>query len=791
MTDDQFKTLIIVCGLQSPAKADIRTLILDKMEYEPKMTLQTIITEYQRLINLEHDAMMIRQSAKPPTSLTIQSIHAGHPHPGGSRPFNHYRPSKPSTPCLQCDGWQYVRSCPFHKHKCQKCNHRSHKEDHCRANKQLISQPRSMSSGRRFQNSARQSYSIFATFLVDYAYRLKYITLTLNGTTVWLQVDTASDITIILRSTWNPVCRPAVRPTTHNARNASGGALRLSGELACEISFGDFHLKGSCYLTEQPELDLLGLDWIDVMNLLETPISRWGNGDSIDVSPVVSLHTASPPGIIDHLYRKHTAVFQGGLGRCTKTNAVLHLLPNARPVFRPKRPVPYAALPLVDKELDRLQEAGVLKPVNYSTWAAPIVAVKKLNGAVRICDDFSTGLNASLDMHQHPLPLPDDLFAKMNGGKLFAKLELKDAYLQVEVAEASKELLTINTHRGLLQYQRLPFGVKAAPAVFQQITDTMLTDIPVAAAYLDDIVVTGVDEAELTERLDLVFGRIADYGFRIRQENRKKSIGQADALSRLIGSQTPDPEEALIAAVSFEAEVNQVFSEAIRTLPVTAELVVGAALRNQILQSVISHNQNRWPDGGLTGDLEQFFRRRSAILTLNGCVLFGERVVIPTELQPRVIRQLHVGHPGILLVASFSGIVQKQHGHKPDHIQKVCDQSGDQLKSGPNGEPNGTAVRIANKKGFVIKRAFSPNKQACLSNASRSLYKTIALKKNLIATERVQRVFTKMVNGLRHLSYKSRYETLGLFPLEFQRLRGELIFTFSLAQAFCSNSSLQ
>ncbi|KAA3671050.1 uncharacterized protein DEA37_0005807 [Paragonimus westermani] len=139
---------------------------------------------------------------------------------------------------------------------------------------------------------------------------------------------------------------------------------------------------------------------------------------------------------------------------------------------------------------------------------------------------------------------------------------------------------------------------------------------------------------------------LLNYDFDIRYTSTT-SIGQADALSRLIGSQTPDPEEALIAAVSFEAEVNQVFSEAIRTLPVTAEPVAEATLRDQTLQSVISYNQNRWPDTGLTGDLAQFFRRRSAISNLNGCVLFGERVVIPRELQPRVIRQLHVGHPGI------------------------------------------------------------------------------------------------------------------------------------------------
>ena len=106
----------------------------------------------------------------------------------------------------------------------------------------------------------------------------------------------------------------------------------------------------------------------------------------------------------------------------------------------------YAALNLVEKELDGLQEVGVIEPTNYSRWAAPIVVVRKANGKVHICADYSTGLNNALDTHQYPLPIPKDLFAKPNGGICFAKIDLSDAFLQLEVDEDSKELLTINTH---------------------------------------------------------------------------------------------------------------------------------------------------------------------------------------------------------------------------------------------------------------------------------------------------------------------------------------------------------
>ncbi|MFH4983517.1 hypothetical protein AB6A40_010226 [Gnathostoma spinigerum] len=89
------------------------------------------------------------------------------------------------------------------------------------------------------------------------------------------------------------------------------------------------------------------------------------------------------------------------------------------PLFRPKRPVPYAALSALEKELDRLEENGFISEVNYSTWAAPIVVVKKENKFLRIFADLSTGLNEALELHQHPFPFPEDIFATLSGGQYF------------------------------------------------------------------------------------------------------------------------------------------------------------------------------------------------------------------------------------------------------------------------------------------------------------------------------------------------------------------------------------
>lgn len=102
-----------------------------------------------------------------------------------------------------------------------------------------------------------------------------------------------------------------------------------------------------------------------------------------------------------------------------------------------------------DRELDCLQKLDVIQPVNYSAWAASIVVVQKANEAIFFCADFSTRLNDGLQNHSHPLPLKENLFVKLNVAPNVSKIDLSEAYLQVEVDKDSKELLNINTHHGL------------------------------------------------------------------------------------------------------------------------------------------------------------------------------------------------------------------------------------------------------------------------------------------------------------------------------------------------------
>ena len=142
---------------------------------------------------------------------------------------------------------------------------------------------------------------------------------------------------------------------------------------------------------------------------------------------------------------------------------------------------------------------------------------KKKSNQIRICADFSTGLNDALQDHHYPVPRPEEIFNKLNGGKIFSKIDLSDAYLRTEVDKESSKLLCINTHRGLYKYTRLAFGVKVAAAIFQQVMDIMLGDLDYATAYLDHILVTSKTTAEHRNHIINVFEKLQEYGFKVKE----------------------------------------------------------------------------------------------------------------------------------------------------------------------------------------------------------------------------------------------------------------------------------
>ena len=180
---------------------------------------------------------------------------------------------------------------------------------------------------------------------------------------------------------------------------------------------------------------------------------------------------------------------------------------------------------------------GLIEPVNYCEWAAPIVTVPKRDGKLRLCGDYKVTINPVLDVDQYPLPKPDNLFTSLSGGNKFSVLDLSQAYQQLRLDEESQKLVTINTHRGLYRYTRLPFGVASAPALFQRIMDIILQGIPHTICYIDDICVTGANNDEHVRNLEEVLRRLKHHGITVKTSKCKFFCKSVEYLGHVVDAE--------------------------------------------------------------------------------------------------------------------------------------------------------------------------------------------------------------------------------------------------------------
>lgn len=214
---------------------------------------------------------------------------------------------------------------------------------------------------------------------------------------------------------------------------------------------------------------------------------------------------------------KHQALLEEGLGTLKGHKAKIIVQPGAQPPFCKARPVPYTLRGQVDEELESLEREGIITPVQFVDWAAPIVPVVKRNGeSLRICGDFKLTVNQASKLNRYPIPRIEDLFAKLAGGQSFTKLDMSQAYQQILLNEDSRNLVIINTQRELYHYNCQPFGVSSAPGIFQRVMESLLGSIPGVVVYLDDILITGPAEQEHLNNLEAVLQKLHDAGLKLR-----------------------------------------------------------------------------------------------------------------------------------------------------------------------------------------------------------------------------------------------------------------------------------
>ncbi|VDI37074.1 Hypothetical predicted protein [Mytilus galloprovincialis] len=134
-----------------------------------------------------------------------------------------------------------------------------------------------------------------------------------------------------------------------------------------------------------------------------------------------------------------------------------------------KRPyrIPLLKREIVDKSVKEMMEAGVIER-SRSPWAFPLVFGDKERWHHSAMRDYRS-LNNIISKISYPLPLIDDILSLLGGSKWFTCLDLKSGYYQVLMDEESKEKTVFTCHKGLFQFNVMPFGISTARSLFQEL----------------------------------------------------------------------------------------------------------------------------------------------------------------------------------------------------------------------------------------------------------------------------------------------------------------------------------
>ncbi|XP_046868462.1 uncharacterized protein LOC124460906 [Drosophila willistoni] len=164
------------------------------------------------------------------------------------------------------------------------------------------------------------------------------------------------------------------------------------------------------------------------------------------------------------------------------------------------------------QELDRLCSQGILVPIENSDWATPTVPVIKKDGTFRICGDYKSTINKVIKQHGHQIPPMNSLLASVEGGSIFAKIDLAQAYQQLVVDEQSALMQTIS------------------PGIFQSCIERIVQNVSGVLPYFDDIIVMGKSEQELAVRLNEVLSRFDKAGLRLRRDKCQFGVPSVEFL---------------------------------------------------------------------------------------------------------------------------------------------------------------------------------------------------------------------------------------------------------------------
>lgn len=217
----------------------------------------------------------------------------------------------------------------------------------------------------------------------------------------------------------------------------------------------------------------------------------------------------------------------------------IYLEPGTKPISQPTRRFPLQLLSKARETVNDMWKLGVIEN-SKSPWCFNIVPVKKTDGTTRITNDFKA-LNAVSKKDAYPMPRIDEIYENLSQATVFSKLDLLKGYYQIRLHPDDREKTAFRFEGKLYQFKRVPMGLHSAPQTFQRLMNQVLSDLPFAKCYLDDIIVFSKNLEEHVQHLEAVFMALHKANLRVHRDKCVFAVSEVEFLGNKIGNGCRSP----------------------------------------------------------------------------------------------------------------------------------------------------------------------------------------------------------------------------------------------------------
>uniref|UniRef100_A0A1I8IKK8 Reverse transcriptase n=1 Tax=Macrostomum lignano TaxID=282301 RepID=A0A1I8IKK8_9PLAT len=525
------------------------------------------------------------------------------------------KPQMPQTPtqhvsCDRCGRPGHPTCTAAQGKSCRKCGKPGHFARACRSKQGAPQSGADAVATLQGETSYQKvDHPDSGVFEVDQGEQSAHTIAEINGSRLSVLIDSGAARNVINRATFESLRQRPHLQTTSDRLFAYGSdrPMQLLGKAAMDVRIFGRQAVATFHVVEGRGITIIGRQTATQMDILRVGPPPTAGQQVLQVAEAEAAvdgllsgtrSSGVPQGHVEDIgrvLRKHASVFSG-IGCFTGPPADIHLTDSARPVCHAPSKVPIHLADAVDKELQLLEQLGIIEPVDGpAPWVARMVVVpKKEPGEVRITQDLRD-VNRFVIRERHQIPTFEEVTGDMAGSTVFSELDIAKAFYQVPVAEKCRNLLTFSTPRGLRRLTRLCMGLSTSQEILQNVMSRVLAGLPNVKWIHDDVVVQPLSEH------DGSFG-----------EQRR------------------------------EAYINEVAQAAV-PMALTLQDIRKSSASDPVIRAAIAATQGgRWDRSN--PEMRSLHALREELSAVDGVLLRHHRIVVPADLRQQMLELAHQGH---------------------------------------------------------------------------------------------------------------------------------------------------